>query len=276
MGVKYKPLIDPKAAFESRDQTLFVDVTVQNNKAKLSTSDDTKRIANSIWIDLKKDFSDTKAEFPMTMLSPELFMDKCNSLGISRNTRIVFFDRVGTYYSPRAWWMFASMGFNSISILDGGLPSWTELDLPLIETKSTEERSVSSTNLRGHVADEMAFVNLPFITTAIYDPKICIIDARSSNRFNALVPEPRPGIRSGQIQGSINMPFSLFLANGRYKSDAEISTIFNDIPPNTERIVFTCGSGVTACIPAIKARMLTGLDVSVYDGSWTEFATKTT
>ena len=35
-----------------------------------------------------------------------------------------------------------------------------------------------------------------------------ILDARSSERFYGKVPEPRPGLRSGHIPGSSNLPFS--------------------------------------------------------------------
>ncbi|WAC02350.1 hypothetical protein N7U66_00975 [Lacinutrix neustonica] len=43
------------------------------------------------------------------------------------------------------------------------------------------------------------------------DPQFKIIDARSMERFNGVVAEPRAGLRSGKIPNSINLPYTQVL-----------------------------------------------------------------
>lgn len=54
------------------------------------------------------------------------------------------------------------------------------------------------------------------------------MDARSAERFNGTVAEPRPGVRSGSIKNSLNVPFNLLVNSetGMMKSDEEIRAVF--------------------------------------------------
>ena len=56
-----------------------------------------------------------------------------------------------------------------------------------------------------------------------------IIDARAGERFNGLAPEPRPGLRSGHIPGSLNLPIgSLLDGSGKLKSAEELQKLFDE------------------------------------------------
>ena len=48
-----------------------------------------------------------------------------------------------------------------------------------------------------------------------------VIDARGAMRFNGEVAEPRPGVRSGSIKNSINVPFNILVngQDGTFKSE---------------------------------------------------------
>ena len=41
--------------------------------------------------------------------------------------------------------------------------------------------------------------------------------------------------------------------------------------PSNKTLIFSCGSGITACILALGATIVGYKDISVYDGSWTEW-----
>jgi thiosulfate/3-mercaptopyruvate sulfurtransferase len=104
-----------------------------------------------------------------------------------------------------------------------------------------------------------------------------IIDARSANRFKGIVPEPRKGLRSGNIPNSVNLPFTNLLENGHYfKSSNELDKEFNAINAKEQHLVFSCGSGITACVLALGAELIGKTNYSVYDGSWTEYGSLTT
>ena len=101
-----------------------------------------------------------------------------------------------------------------------------------------------------------------------------ILDARSYKRFTGEAKEPRPGLLSGHIPNSKSLPSSELVTNdGFLKSIEELNKIFsNNNFNNSEQIIATCGSGVSACVISVALYCLGRKDVPVYDGSWTEWA----
>ena len=100
-----------------------------------------------------------------------------------------------------------------------------------------------------------------------------ILDARGPDRFNGSVPEPRPGVRSGNIPGSINVPFSMLVnPDGTMKTDDELAVVFQQQGVNpSQATINTCGSGVTACIIDLGLKLVGNQDSKIYDGSWSEY-----
>ena len=108
------------------------------------------------------------------------------------------------------------------------------------------------------------------------DKHILILDARSEERFKGLAPEPRKGLRSGTIPNSENLPYTDLLSGHCLKSKQELKTIFKTFIIGEKSLTFSCGSGITACILALAAEISDYKQITVYDGSWTEFGTLTT
>jgi thiosulfate/3-mercaptopyruvate sulfurtransferase len=105
------------------------------------------------------------------------------------------------------------------------------------------------------------------------DTSTQVLDARSKERYNGEVAEPRAGVRSGCIKNSLNVPFNCLVnaEDGTLKSDEELSQILKDIGVDFSKpIVNTCGSGVTACVINLSLNIL-GTPSKVYDGSWSEY-----
>ena len=220
-------------------------------------------IPGALIFDLENEFSVVGAPFPHTCPSPESFEASARKLGISNDSLLVVYDTAGIYSSPRAWWMFRAMGHSKVKVLDGGLPAWM--------------REGYSAGIHGAIpklgnftakADPEAFRNFEWMKARLEDPAFEIVDARSAERFECRAPEPRPGLRSGTIPGSINVPFASVLDQGRMKAPELLRAIF---PPTEKERVFSCGSGVTACVDALAAVCAGATRVSVYDGSWAEW-----
>ena len=104
-----------------------------------------------------------------------------------------------------------------------------------------------------------------------------LIDARSSGRFLGKELEPRKNLKSGHIQNSINLPWNECIDSEtkcfleKKVLEKKFKTLKIDL---TKPVVFSCGSGVTACIIGKAFNIVTDGTVCVYDGSWTEWATK--
>ena len=117
--------------------------------------------------------------------------------------------------------------------------------------------------------------NKKFINQNIDVQNFKVIDARSKERFNGKVPEPRKGLRSGSIKNSFCIPFNTLINNDKtFKNKDDIKVIFETClkSTNERNIVFSCGSGVTACVLALAYSLINDKYLPcIYDGSWAEY-----
>jgi|TARA_B110000438_G_scaffold33821_1_gene33453 thiosulfate/3-mercaptopyruvate sulfurtransferase len=204
---------------------------------------------------------------PHMMPTAELFQAEVRKLGINQDSMVVVYDDVGVYASPRAWWMFRAMGHANIKVLDGGLPAWVEAGLA---TQDNLETELPSGNFLANLAEEK-FCDFNVVLSALEDEQYCILDARSVGRFKGAMPEPRPGVRSGHMPNAKNLPFPEVLDNGHMKSPAKLQKIFAPLLASNQKMISSCGSGITACILTLAAELAGYKKLSSYDGSWAEW-----
>ncbi len=228
----------------------------------------TIQIPKARFFDIKKKFSDVSNPFPNAFPSTEQFQDEARSLGINTDSAIVVYDDKGIYSSARVWWLFKAFGHNNIAVLNGGLPAW-------LSAGYQTEPNINTDNEAGDFVAKPQSGFMQFfddVVKASQKKSHKIIDARSADRFNCIVEEPRAGLRSGTIPNSKNIPFgSLLNDKGLLKSEEELKQIFSEYMSKKDKVVFSCGSGITACILALGADISGYKNLSVYDGSWTEW-----
>jgi len=226
-------------------------------------------IPTAIKFDYDKVFCDTDSALPHMMPSEDEFNQKAQALGLNQESIIVVYDNAGTFASPRAWWMLKAMGHQQVYILDGGLPAWIEQGF---ETEKLYRKDIQQGNFQGQLNPNY-FVDADYVKQSAHQASAHILDARSQQRFDSLVPEPREGLRSGHIPNSTCLPFSLVMRDGRLKSMEDLKIIFSQLElTDTKPLIFSCGSGVTACIILLAATLAEQSNtMSVYDGSWTEW-----
>lgn len=217
--------------------------------------------------DFDRRICDPSATLPHMMPGTELFEREVRALGVRRDSRVVVYDRIGTFSSPRGWWMFRAMGHDRVAVLDGGLPAWLEAGLPVVH-----EAEVAR-----HVGDFVAqpreglFVDADRVAAALESPGAQVLDARSEGRFFGREPEPRAGLRGGHMPNAVNLPFSSLQSGGRMRSPQELEALFAARVSGDPQLIFSCGSGVTACVLALGACLAGRSYLSVYDGSWSEW-----
>lgn len=237
--------------------------------ASQEISEDNICIVGARYFDIKNEFSDNNSEFPNTFPSVTQFEENCKKLGIKNDSKIVVYDNRGIFYSPRVWWMFKTMGHENIAVLDGGLPDWMVNNY---ETQTIFNKDFKRGNFTSKFESDR-IKKYDFVNNNSVTQKSLLVDARSEGRFNGTTPDPREGIRSGSIPNSINLHYATVLENNKFKSKTALTQIFSKIYAENKPLVFTCGSGITACILLLASELVSEQKSSVYDGSWTEWAT---
>lgn len=244
---------------------IILEARLEQNQSNLENQNPDLQIKGARLFDIKNNFSDTSNPLPNTFPSIQQFTAECQKLGINKNSVIVVYDTLGIYSSPRAWWMFKTMGHSDVYVLEGGLPEWIKEGFPI------ENQNQTATFPKGDFEAKLqkdSIKNKEQILENIATKEAVLMDARSSDRFHATLEEPRPGMRSGHIPGSINIPFTELQRDGKYKSPAELTEI---LKLNDQPLVFTCGSGITACIVLLACELISNNPKAIYDGSWTEW-----
>lgn len=218
--------------------------------------------------DFETIFCDQESALPHAMPSASCFEKEARKLGINNNSYIVVYDNMGIYSSPRAWWMFKAMGHDNIAVLDGGLPHWTKMGYA---TESKFTKPPQDGDFCANYQPSLMSSSEEILQTLNSDSAV-VLDARSASRYLGQEPEPRAGVRRGHMPGAANLHFRSLLEDGKMKSKEQLQALFAPlVQDNPQKIAFTCGSGVTACILALGAAILELPDLSVYDGSWSEW-----
>ncbi|ENM5785449.1 sulfurtransferase [Vibrio metoecus] len=247
---------------------VILDSSIEFQIPTESEKDWVNKIPNSQRFDYDKVFCDPDSPLPHMMPSEERFNTLARKLGINQDSFIVVYDNSGTFASPRAWWMFKAMGYHKVYILNGGLTEWKAQGYNV--TQSYREPTAKG-NFDGKL-NPQAFVDASYVHKQIANPHSQTIDARGLARFFGEVPEPRPGVRSGHIPGSSCLPFAELIDGHKLKEEAELRPLLTHMLPETaQEYLFSCGSGVTACIVLLAAYVCGYQNLSVYDGSWTEW-----
>tara|TARA_Y100000588_G_C14258788_1_gene926671 strand:+ start:2507 stop:3361 length:855 start_codon:yes stop_codon:yes gene_type:complete len=206
---------------------------------------------------------------PHMLPSPKCFAEHMSRLGISNADVVIAYDSAGIFSAPRAWWTLRVFGHDRVAILDGGLPAWRTANLATISGPALPVASTFEANFRPELVRDLAQM-LSNMETELEQ----VVDARGHGRFVGSEPEVRPGLRSGHIPGSSNLPYtelidttnqSLLPAN---KIEAALVSRGIDIK---QPIVTTCGSGISASLLALALYICGHNAVAVYDGSWTEW-----
>jgi thiosulfate/3-mercaptopyruvate sulfurtransferase len=75
------------------------------------------------------------------------------------------------------------------------------------------------------------------------------------------------------MPGASSIPFTELIEDGRLKPADKLHEIFAAKKIDLEKpITTTCGSGVTAAVIALGLEVIGANAVSLYDGSWAEYA----
>jgi len=210
---------------------------------------------------------DETSSLPHMLPTPEAFAEAVSRLGIGSESTIVVYDGAGLFAAARVWWTFKVFGVAGVFVLDGGLPKWQAEGRPV----STEPASPKPRRFVAKFQPDMV-ADAGRISDALADGTTQVVDARPADRFTGRTPEPRPGLRSGHMPGSLNLPFPQVLDGPRLKEPEALRKVFADAGIDPARpVMTTCGSGVSAAVISLALAEAGAPAQALYDGSWAEW-----
>jgi thiosulfate/3-mercaptopyruvate sulfurtransferase len=247
------------------DATFFLPSEKRDAKAEYLEG----HIPGAVFFDIDA-IADHSTDLPHMLPNPADFASAMERLGLGDGMRFVVYDSSNLQGGARVWWTLRVFGAGDVKILAGGLPRWRAEGRPL------EQGPVRRVPARFIVNfDSSAVADAGQVRAASETGSAQILDARAAARFRGTAAEPRPGLRSGHIPGSLNLPWGEVVAAGEIKPKDEAKLLLARAGVDfTRPVITTCGSGVTAAILLLALETAGKRDVVLYDGSWAEWGAR--
>jgi thiosulfate/3-mercaptopyruvate sulfurtransferase len=229
-----------------------------------------EHIPNAIFFDLDKN-SKTNTDLPHMLTDLNSWEKIIRDMGIENKDEIVIYDNSDVISSCRCWYNLIYFGHDPklVHVLDGGFKKWKK------ENKITNNKKVITNNSVYSCKENIELVkSKKQIDENIDKNDFRVIDARSRERFEGKVTEPRKGLRSGSIKNSFCLPFKeLINEDHSFVSKDKILEKFKSLNFDFDKnLVFSCGSGVTASVLALAYSLINDKYMpTIYDGSWSEY-----
>jgi thiosulfate/3-mercaptopyruvate sulfurtransferase len=228
-------------------------------------------IPGAIFFDLD-DISDQQSPLPHMLPSAVDFAARMSTLGLNDSDTLVMYDGSGVNLSAaRVWWTFRIFGHDRVAVLDGGMAKWRSEHRPIDRGEVTLPAGNFTATLDASAVRDLAAVRANILSRSEQ-----LVDVRSRGRFYGIEPEPRPGLRSGHVPGSINLPFTeLVSPDGTLLPPETLRRRLAEFGVDLNRpVVATCGSGTSACALVLGLHSIGHTQTALYDGAWSEWGAR--
>jgi thiosulfate/3-mercaptopyruvate sulfurtransferase len=228
-------------------------------------------IPGAVFFDIDA-IKDPTSSLPHMLPGAADFARAVGALGVGEGDHVVVYGGRNGIASARVWWTFRVFGHDRVTVLDGGLATWRAEGRPIATGPASPVARPFTARFHPELVRDLAAMR-----ANLEHRREQVVDARSAGRFAGREPEPRPGLRGGHIPGSRNLPYEgLFhAADGTLLEPDALRGAFAAAGVSVDKpVVTTCGSGVSAAVLALALYRLGRTDVPVYDGSWTEWASR--
>jgi len=226
-------------------------------------------IPGAVYFDIDE-IADHGAGLPHMLPPPDAFALHMRRLGIGDGMKIVVYDGAGIFSAARVWWTFRVFGVNDVFVLDGGFPKWRAEGRPVEAGMVSRKPATFTPRLNPDLV-----ADIDRVEKALTSGDAQVVDLRPAERFRGEAPEPRAGVRSGHMPGSLNVPFTGVVADGSLASPAQIEAALKAGGVDPEKSVITsCGSGVSAAILSLALETIGRKPPALYDGSWADWGSR--
>ena len=224
-------------------------------------------IPGAAFIDIQNDLSDQDSIYSLTVPNFQRLGESVKQLGIGDPYHVILYARNGMQWATRVWYLLHALGYENVSILNGGFNEWARLNFPIEPGRKTFAPAEFDLKIK-----ETMFVDKNDILEAINDNKTIIINSLTEDIH---LGQSRRYGRPGRIPKSINIPFHTLVdqETGKFKQPEDAYNIFTSHGVTLDKEVINyCGGGIAATLDAFILYQL-GFDLfSVYDNSMSEWA----
>jgi thiosulfate/3-mercaptopyruvate sulfurtransferase len=234
------------------------------------TEYDERHIPGAAFADIAGDLSDPASPFPFTIPSPERFADAAGRLGIGPGTHVVVYAQDTPMWATRLWWLLRYFGFDSVSVLDGGLPAWV-----------ADGRDLTTAETHYARATFTAMPHPELLATRADVERVVAGSSGPTCLVNALLPPVFRGegvtsySRPGRIPTSVNAPWAGLIdpETNRFRARERLQEQLDEVGAlGDEPVIAYCGGGISATVDLFALALVGRDDARLYDGSLTEWS----
>jgi len=223
-------------------------------------------VPGALFVDLDGDLAAPPGEHGGRHPLPDMgaFARRMGERGVGDEHEVIVYDQGGTMFAARAWWLLRYAGHAKVRVLDGGYAAYRAAGGPV--DRAERQRSPATFTLR--LRPEMV-VDQARLRGMLYDPRVCILDVRSPERYRGETEPIDP--KAGHIPSAVNRPYERTLTEAGGFADPSVLREQFAVAAERPEVVSYCGSGVSAA-HAILAMEVAGVaGARLYPGSWSDW-----
>lgn len=223
---------------------------------------------NFVW---HTDFVDTVSR---DIVSADRLQELARAAGIDDDSTIILYGDNNNWFAAWGAWIFNLYGAEDVRLLDGGRALW-EAEGRELSTR-VPNHAVGSFTAQPAASELRAL--LPDVLSIVEGERDAVIlDIRSPAEFEGTIFAPEGfqelAIRAGHIPGAVNVPWSQAVGeDGKLKSIEALRDLYASVGiDGSQPIIVYCRIGERASHTWYVLNQILGYEVSMYDGSWTEW-----
>ena len=231
-------------------------------------------IPGAVQVDWTRDLNDPLRRDYLDKTGFEALMSR---IGVTRDTRVVFYGDKNNWWACYALWVFQLFGHANAKIMDGGRLKWEKEGREM----TREVPNYAPTQYQAAKRDDSVIRAFREQVLDHTDAGLPLIDVRSPAEYSGEklhMPEyPQEGaLRGGHIPGAQNVPWARAInpEDGTFKTADELRGIYEGekgLAPEDDVIIY-CRIGERSSHTWFVLSYLLGYkNVRNYDGSWTEW-----